>query len=84
LEARIAEYVTAEAQKVDRVAAVLASFDAVAANAKTEIERLRARQQSAEKAAQRLEAALVRDPQLASAENQLGYEYAYLGRWDEA
>jgi hypothetical protein len=54
LEARIAEYVTAEVEKVDRVAAVLSSLDAVSANAKTEIERLRQRQQGAERAAQRL------------------------------
>jgi hypothetical protein len=55
LEARIARYVGAEVEKVDRIAAALASLDAVSANAKTEIERLRARQQSAEKAAGRLE-----------------------------
>jgi hypothetical protein len=56
LEARIAQYLGAEIEKVDRVGAVLASLAAVQANAKTEIERLRARQQSAEKAAARLEA----------------------------
>jgi hypothetical protein len=44
LEARIAQYVGAAIDKVDRVNAVLCSFDDVAANAKTEIERLRARQ----------------------------------------
>jgi hypothetical protein len=55
LEASIAEYLGAEVDKVDRVGAVLSSLDGVAANAKTEIERLRQRQQSAEKAAQRLE-----------------------------
>jgi hypothetical protein len=55
LEARIAEYLGVEVDKVDRVGAVLSSLDGVAANAKTEIERLRARQQSAEKAANRLE-----------------------------
>jgi hypothetical protein len=55
LERRISEYVTAEIKKIDNIAGVLASLDAVQANAKAEIERLRARQQSAEKAAQRLE-----------------------------
>jgi hypothetical protein len=55
LEQQIAKYLGAEVEKVDRVDAVLASLDGVAANAKAEIERLRARQQSAEKAAQRLE-----------------------------
>ena len=37
-----------------------------------------------EKAVAELEAALRRDPQLASAENQLGAEYAYLERWEDA
>jgi Flp pilus assembly protein TadD len=37
-----------------------------------------------EKAAAQLEAALRRDPEFASAENQIGAEYSYLGRWDEA
>jgi hypothetical protein len=55
LEARITQYLGAEAAKVDRVGAVLASLDGVADNAKREIERLRARQQSAERAAARLE-----------------------------
>jgi hypothetical protein len=55
LEARIAEYLGAEVEKIDRVDAVLSSLDAVAANAKMEIDRLRQRQQSAEKAARRLE-----------------------------
>jgi hypothetical protein len=55
LEARITEYVTRGVDKIDRVGAVLASLDGIVANAKTEIERLRARQQSAERAAQRLE-----------------------------
>jgi hypothetical protein len=54
-EARIAEYLGAEVEKVDRIHAVLSSLDGVAANARAEIERLRARQQSAEKAAGRLE-----------------------------
>jgi hypothetical protein len=56
LEQRIAQYLGAEVEKVDRVDAVLASLEGVAANAKAEIERLRARQQSAEKAGQRLAA----------------------------
>jgi hypothetical protein len=55
LEARIAQYVGAEVSKVDRIAAVLASLDGVAANAKNEIDRLQQRRQSAEKAAARLE-----------------------------
>lgn len=37
-----------------------------------------------EQAAAELEAALRRDPKFASAENQLGVEYSYLERWDEA
>ena len=37
-----------------------------------------------EKAAAELEAALRRDPEFGPAENQLGVEYSYLGRWDEA
>jgi tetratricopeptide (TPR) repeat protein len=37
-----------------------------------------------EKAAAALEAALRRDPEFAAAENQIGAEYSYLGRWDEA
>jgi hypothetical protein len=55
IEERIAAYVTAEIDKIDRVGAVLSSLDGVSANAKIEIDRLRARQQSAERAAQRLE-----------------------------
>ena len=55
LEERISEYLGAEASKVDRVGAVLASLDNVAESAKREIERLRARQQAAEKTAARLE-----------------------------
>jgi hypothetical protein len=54
LEARIAEYVGAEVNKVDRVDAVLTSLDGVVENAKREIDRLRARQQSAQKASERL------------------------------
>jgi hypothetical protein len=56
LEQRIARYLAGEAAKVDNIAQVFSSLDGVAANAKAEIERLRARQQSAEKAAERLEA----------------------------
>jgi len=37
-----------------------------------------------EKAAAELEAALGRDPEFTSAENQLGAEYSYLARWEEA
>jgi hypothetical protein len=55
LEERISEYLTAEVHKVDKVGSVLSSLDNVVENAKHEIERLRERQQSAEKAAKRLE-----------------------------
>src|SRR5262249_40756500 len=55
LEQRIAQYVAAEIEKVDRVNAVLTSLDAVQASAKAEIDRLRQRQQAAQKAAARLE-----------------------------
>jgi BMFP domain-containing protein YqiC len=54
LEARIAGYLEAEVAKVDRVNEVFGSLDAVAASAKTEIERLRKRQQSAENAKEQL------------------------------
>jgi tetratricopeptide (TPR) repeat protein len=37
-----------------------------------------------EKAAAELEAAVRRDPELSSAEDRLGVEYVYLGRWEEA
>jgi tetratricopeptide (TPR) repeat protein len=37
-----------------------------------------------EKAAAALEAAVGRDPELSSAEDRLGVEYTYLGRWGEA
>jgi hypothetical protein len=56
LEARIAEYLGAEKSKVDSIGRVLSSLDSVQAHAKAEIERLRARQQAAEKNARRLEA----------------------------
>lgn len=55
LEAQIARYVGAEVEKVDRIGAVLASLESVQANAKAEIDRLRARQQSAQHTAERLE-----------------------------
>lgn len=54
LEARIAQYLGAEVEKVDRVGAVLSSLEHVAANAKAEIDRLTDRRQSAERAAERL------------------------------
>lgn len=54
LEAKIARYVTAEIEKVDRVSAVLSSLEHVADNAKAEIDRLTERRQSAERAAARL------------------------------
>jgi hypothetical protein len=54
LEQRIAEYIGAEVDKVDRIGAVLSSLDNVQAHAKAEIERLRERQQAAERSAQRL------------------------------
>src|SRR5215510_9493616 len=55
IEQRIAEYVTAEVDKIDRVGAVLSSLEAVQVHAKAEIERLRDRQQAAERDARRLE-----------------------------
>lgn len=64
LEAQIAAYVGAQVEKVDRIGAVLSSLEGVAANARAEIDRLRARQQSAERAAERLEGyvlALIRE-----------------------
>jgi hypothetical protein len=60
LEAQITRYLGAEASKVDQVGAVLTSFDATMESAKREIERLRARQQSVQKAAERLEAYILR------------------------
>jgi hypothetical protein len=55
LEARVAQYLGAEVEKVDRIAAVLSSLDGVQANARAEIERLHQRQESAQRAAKRLE-----------------------------
>lgn len=60
LEARIAAYVGAEIQKIDNIASVLASLEHVEHNAQAEIERLRARQQAAQRAAERLKAYLLR------------------------
>ena len=59
LEQRIAAYIGAEVEKVDRIAGVLASLEGVQANAKAEIERLRQRQQTAKKAGARLEGYLL-------------------------
>ena len=60
LEERIAQYLTAEVEKIDRVAGALASLEGVAANAKTEIARLTERRQAAEKAAERLKGYVLR------------------------
>jgi hypothetical protein len=60
LEAKIAEYLSASAEKVDKVDAVLASLDGVAESARREIERLRERQQSAERSSRRLEGYVLR------------------------
>lgn len=55
LEARIVEYLGHEVEKVDRIQAVLASLYGISVCAKSEIERLRVRQSSAERATARLE-----------------------------
>ena len=60
LEMRIAEYVRKEAAKVDRIGAVFAMLESVQTNARSEIERLRARQYSAASAAGRLERYILR------------------------
>ena len=60
LQARLARYVTAEVEKVDRIGHVLSSLDDVQFHARAEIERLQQRRQSAEKAAGRLEQYLLR------------------------
>lgn len=60
LEEKIARYVGAEVEKVNRIDAVLASLDYVAANAKTEIARLNERRQSADRAAERLKQYVLR------------------------
>jgi hypothetical protein len=54
LERRIEEYVTKEAEKVDRLSGVLISLEHVQLNAKAEIDRLRARASQAERAEDRL------------------------------
>jgi hypothetical protein len=84
LEARIAQYVGAEVQKVDRIAAVLSTLDSVAANAKTEIERLRARQQSAERAAQRLESYVLHVMRERGAQRLEGHNVTLTRRRSEA
>lgn len=56
LEARIAEYVGSEAVKIDGIGRVLSSLAAVQSHARAEIERLQARQKSAENNAERLKA----------------------------
>lgn len=56
LEQRIAEYIAKSIEKVDRIGHVLAQLELTQSNAKTEIERLRSRMQSAERASKRLEA----------------------------
>jgi hypothetical protein len=60
LEEQIARYIGAEVDKVDRIGAVLSSLDSVQAHAKVEIERLRSRQQSAERNARQLEQYVLR------------------------
>jgi len=60
LEQKIAAYVEASIEKVDRIDAVLASLDSVASNAKNEITRLTERRQSAERAAERLKDYILR------------------------
>jgi len=84
LEARIVQYVGAAAEKVDRIAAVLSTLDAVAANAKTEIDRLRVRQQSAEKAGQRLEQYVLRVLHERSGRPLKGHNVTFTVRHSEA
>jgi hypothetical protein len=55
LEMRISEYMSAEASKIDHVGWVFTSLDNVVESAKREAERLRLRQQVAERTAARLE-----------------------------
>lgn len=59
LQQRIAECLSAEAAKIDRVNAMLTTFDNVAANASAEIERLRLRKENAERAAEKLKGYIV-------------------------
>ena len=60
LEAQIVKYLGMEREKVDRAAGALTSLELMASNAKSEIERLRLRQQSAERSAERLRGYLLR------------------------
>jgi len=59
LSLRIETYVGKLASKVDSIAGVLKSLEAVQENAKNEIDRLRAREKAAERAANRLEGYLL-------------------------
>jgi hypothetical protein len=54
LEQRISQYLASAVEKVDKIGGALAALEAVQANARTEIDRLRDRQQSAERSAERL------------------------------
>lgn len=56
LEERIAQFLTAETAKIDSIGWVLSTLESVQAHARSEIERLRIRQQAAEKAQRHLEA----------------------------
>lgn len=60
LEEKIAAYVEASVEKVDRIDHVLASLDNVSVNAKAEIARLSERRQVAERAAERLKKYVLR------------------------
>ena len=60
LEAKIAEYIGAEVQKVDAIAEVLTTLENVEANARFEIQRLHARQQTAQRSAERLKMYVLR------------------------
>jgi hypothetical protein len=84
LEERIARYVGAEIDKVDRVGAVLSSLDGVAANAKAEIDRLRARQHSSERARARLEEYVLRVLRLRGGEPLKGRNVTFSVRHSEA
>lgn len=60
LEERIARHMTAEAEKIDRISHVFSMLEAQQVAAKTEIARLRERQQSAERAVERLSGYILR------------------------
>jgi hypothetical protein len=60
LEARIEQYMAGAVEKVDKIGGALSALEAVQANAKTEIARLRERQQSAERSAERLKEYVLR------------------------